>query len=272
MEVRDLFARALEEPDVEKEVLLHTSQCLECMDAFLELKDIVKRLNHASAALPESGTFAAAVFAGIEKESKRRGKKSQLILSGGAGLAVGLAIMVVYLIASGYGTAPTPIRAKGAEDGTHMTWPEPKLPANPVRAEPEEKVQKPENPPQPPSTEPAPEEPEKEPVPPEPGEKPKPDRVGRLLLDYLALEKERPFGPGPARGRRKKGMKTWIDRLRKLTPGELDDLVSRLKKAPKPDHYGAQRMRSEILNRLNIFRDKGFPPFRPSRPPRKKKN
>jgi hypothetical protein len=228
--VRERFPDALDDPAVEEEILLHARGCLECMDAFLELKDTVKQLESAAGEIRDTGDFSSRVLDAIGREETAARRRKRALVFLGAGFAAGVGLTLAIVLS---------IRGNGLEtDAGSREWPEaasappapdpgpPELPDSGTGAGPGEEakgaVEKP----------------------------PAPDPVDDVFRSVLALEREPFDGPPGQKGRRTARMRALMQRIGSLDPEARDRLVRRLEQEAPAQSFGARRFREQLLERI----------------------
>lgn len=258
LEARRLFSRALEDPEAEKAILRHASACLECMDAWLELQDTVKKLEAAASEIPETGGFSTRVLDAIERETHARRRRFRLTLAAGAGFLGGLGVAFValnLLLGAGNGsenghTEPTP--------GDEIPWE-----TGPAGPETQETGDPAKNDPDPDSVENDAERSgvgEKEDTTGDENEqKPIPEKVQELFETVREMEREAMEGPRHGRGRRGSRFRDIVTAASALDSGDLALLIDKLKKDEFYPVFGPRnRMREELIARLEALQDKRF--------------
>jgi hypothetical protein len=252
LEARRLFSRALEDPEAEKAILRHASACLECMDAWLELQDTVKKLEAAASEIPETGDFSTRVLEAIERETHARRRRFRLTLAAGAGFLGGLGVAFVALtlllggaIGSKTGPADTPpgTGTTGLNDPTGVDAPKAEGPEK----ETPQAVSGQTN-----------GENEGEDLPgDENEEKPVPEKVRELFETVREMEREAMEGSRHGRGRRGARFRDIVTAASALDSGDLALLIGKLKKDEFYPVFGPRnRMREELIARLEALQEK----------------
>jgi hypothetical protein len=243
LEARNLFSRALEDPEAEKAILRHASACLECMDAWLELQDTVKKLEAAASEIPETDGFSTRVLDAIDRETRARRRRFRLTLAAGAGFLGGLGVAFVALtlfLGAGNGSKAGPA---DTPPGTGTTWlNDPTGVDAPKAGGPEKET------PQAVSGQTNGEN---------DGKKPVPEKVRELFETVRAMEREAMEGPRHGRGRRGSRFRDIVTAASALDSGDLALLIGKLKKDEFYPVFGPRnRMREELIARLEALQEK----------------